>query len=842
MSVKIIDTLKPKNDGSFPIVEAVDVAVSDELRLPEALEAKANASALADAVAVIEGKANTSDVNTSVANLQGQIDQIEISASAEDIVAPEVAAARVGSDSTSYTTLKQRLDSDSEKASQFRGELSDLNYLEIKQATAIGVYNARSTTTESLTDKPAGVTGPFSLIVGKWGTGDALGTSQLLISSIGETFQRFIAPSGNIVIDWASGLDSVRRSINSASQFRGEIADLGYTAISQATSIGCYSSLTSTTEMLEDKPEGISGPFTLIINKWLADGNPNGTVQILISASGELWQRFLGVYGNVVIDWKSSTTDIKKNAKRIETLYSVNFENEEIPVTMTRGKFWDISSGEVAVLTDIVESSWSASPEIAVSAGEIYRIISIQGNSHKARIWTLCDDEMNIISMCDDIYGFVLTEQEFEVPEGATKLVITHKIESEAGQPRLGKKQSKINSAIEKVEKLSAGIFSDYPKAVAFIQEGLSISGSTTNYTNRVRTGIVATPSDTLSIYTAIGYKFRAAYYTTSEAINSSTVPSSFDHFSPWYEGSDSSVVLESGYYVRLLAGYESDADVSDVSDFTENVRVYLQRNRIDVLEEIDYPLSGLKLSLLGDSISAYAGTIPDGNEAYYRGNNSGVSSSSQMWWSVLCEDTGMTPLVINAWSGSAITQLEDSSHISKIPMSDDTRCSNLGTDNNDPDVIIIAGGVNDYTYAQSAQSEPLEWDPHTAATEGNSFTETYAAMIKKLQQNYPNAVIIALSTWFTMRGTDNGYTLTHSVGSNVYTQQDYNDKIKFVADQMHIPYVDVSVLGFNRNNFYPTYAQDSSSIPTHPNAAGQKAMGMYLASIIPSIVRGFKS
>ena len=55
-------------------------------------------------------KANTSDVNSSVANLQNQINQIEISASAEAVVAPEVAAARVAENGTTYDTLKERID------------------------------------------------------------------------------------------------------------------------------------------------------------------------------------------------------------------------------------------------------------------------------------------------------------------------------------------------------------------------------------------------------------------------------------------------------------------------------------------------------------------------------------------------------------------------------------------------------------------------------------------------------------------------------------------------------------------------------------------------------------
>lgn len=251
-------------------------------------------------------------------------------------------------------------------------------------------------------------------------------------------------------------------------------------------------------------------------------------------------------------------------------------------------------------------------------------------------------------------------------------------------------------------------------------------------------------------------------------------------------------------------------------------------------------PLEGLKLSLLGDSISAYTGTIPTGNDAYYTGSNSGVTSASQMWWSVLCEKTGMTPLVIDGWSGSAVTQLEDSSHVNKVPMSSDTRTSRLHDGTTNPDIIIIAGGVNDYTYAQSAQSEALPWDGHTTPVLGNSFTEAYACMIKKLQTNYPNALIVPLTTWFTVRGTDNGYTLTHTVGSNVYTQADYNDAIKKVSDIMHVPCIEVDNIGINKENMYPTFAVDSSTIPTHPNAEGQKLMGEHIAEILPIIARAY--
>jgi lysophospholipase L1-like esterase len=388
------------------------------------------------------------------------------------------------------------------------------------------------------------------------------------------------------------------------------------------------------------------------------------------------------------------------------------YEEKVVGYKRTNSKFWDISSGTNAVLTDISSNSFGAYSAIAVTPGEVYRIKSCQGKSHKARIWTIVDDNYNIIAMAPDNFdnGYDAVEETFTVPENGTKLVAT--------------------------------------------------------------------------IYSA---------------------------------GGQISAML-----------------------------LYKKVNRLVQLAE---PLSGKKLSLLGDSISAYAGTIPSGNEAYYTGSNSGVSSPEQMWWKILCDRTGMVPLVINGWSGSGINWQTDSAHVSKVPMSDDSRCNGLHDGTTMPDVIIIAGGVNDYTYAQSEQNEPLAWDGktvpgYTEPTEGkkvyNSFTEAYVAMIKKLQTNYPNAIIVALSTWFTMRGTDNGYTLTHTVGQNIYSQQDYNDKIRFVAEQMHIPYIDVSNIGFNRNNFYPTYAQDSSTIPTHTNAAGQKVMGEAVAEKLVALVKGF--
>lgn len=147
MPVNIIDTLKPKNGLNFPVVEAIDVFVEDYENLADAISHFATDAMIEAINIVLSGKANTSDVNTAVANLQGQINQIVISASAEAVVAPEVAAARVGDDGTEYTTLKERLDAENTALTEAVSNTSaDVTLFQsIPTATVNGKYISAST-------------------------------------------------------------------------------------------------------------------------------------------------------------------------------------------------------------------------------------------------------------------------------------------------------------------------------------------------------------------------------------------------------------------------------------------------------------------------------------------------------------------------------------------------------------------------------------------------------------------------------------------------------------------------------------------------------------------------
>ena len=114
MPVNVIGTLKPKNNGKFPVAEAVDIKVTEDLRLDEALENKADLSTVNFA---LSGKADNSDINS----LQSQINEI-ITPVTQDA---EVQNARVDTEGTAHSTLGERLASDYQETNTKIGKKLD---------------------------------------------------------------------------------------------------------------------------------------------------------------------------------------------------------------------------------------------------------------------------------------------------------------------------------------------------------------------------------------------------------------------------------------------------------------------------------------------------------------------------------------------------------------------------------------------------------------------------------------------------------------------------------------------------------------------------------------------
>lgn len=103
-------------------------------------------------------------------------------------------------------------------------------------------------------------------------------------------------------------------------------------------------------------------------------------------------------------------------------------------------------------------------------------------------------------------------------------------------------------------------------------------------------------------------------------------------------------------------------------------------------------------ISIQGDSISTFAGTITDGNATYYSTSHKFVNSIDATWWGLLINECRMRLIRNDAWSGSRISGTGDNAMCSVA------RCSNIKNINSAvdiyqygaPEIIVVMAGTND--------------------------------------------------------------------------------------------------------------------------------------------------
>lgn len=103
-------------------------------------------------------------------------------------------------------------------------------------------------------------------------------------------------------------------------------------------------------------------------------------------------------------------------------------------------------------------------------------------------------------------------------------------------------------------------------------------------------------------------------------------------------------------------------------------------------------------ISIQGDSISTFAGTITDGNATYYSASHKFVNSIDATWWGLLINECRMRLIRNDAWSGSRISGTGDNAMCSVA------RCSNMRHINSTvdtyqygaPEIIVVMAGTND--------------------------------------------------------------------------------------------------------------------------------------------------
>ena len=149
-------------------------------------------------------------------------------------------------------------------------------------------------------------------------------------------------------------------------------------------------------------------------------------------------------------------------------------------------------------------------------------------------------------------------------------------------------------------------------------------------------------------------------------------------------------------------------------------------------------------ISIMGDSISTFAGYLPKGNATYYPKNT--VQSVADTWWMQLITELDANLGVNESWSGSCVSVTSGE----RLPMVSLERIQNLDN-NGTPNVILFFGGTNDIAFF--SETTPVgSFDPTTAPvqadltkTEWETFADGYVAAILRMRYYYPEARIVSI-------------------------------------------------------------------------------------------------
>ena len=232
--------------------------------------------------------------------------------------------------------------------------------------------------------------------------------------------------------------------------------------------------------------------------------------------------------------------------------------------------------------------------------------------------------------------------------------------------------------------------------------------------------------------------------------------------------------------------------------------------------------LQGKKVSILGDSISTFTGTMPADYNIYYP-ESGDIPNAGQTWWGQLLANTGMV-LCRNASSANTDVTGNSLALDGSAPGCSIRRIVDLkGTDGSNPDVIIIYMGINDF--ARSFTSPGVQ-------TEGEVmvFTDAYELMLQKIKALYPTASIYCCT--LLERCDLNGNTGAPAVNLNGDTVADFNTQIKAIAKAYGASVIDFYNCGINYTNL-SLFTVDG----IHPTWIGAGVLGQCATQAVLSSV-----
>lgn len=178
-------------------------------------------------------------------------------------------------------------------------------------------------------------------------------------------------------------------------------------------------------------------------------------------------------------------------------------------------------------------------------------------------------------------------------------------------------------------------------------------------------------------------------------------------------------------------------------------------------------PLEDRTISIQGDSNTTFAGTITDGNAAYYSVSHKYVNTIDATWWGLLINECRMRLIRNDAWSGSRVSGTGTNA------MNNTARCAALKNVNSEvdtyqfgaPEIIVIMAGTNDVS-GNVALGE-------IGSTDVTNYIGAFTMMLRNIKTQCRNSKIVVFQLY---RGNNHDYINTG--GTHQYQYQEAMEKV----------------------------------------------------------------
>ena len=223
-----------------------------------------------------------------------------------------------------------------------------------------------------------------------------------------------------------------------------------------------------------------------------------------------------------------------------------------------------------------------------------------------------------------------------------------------------------------------------------------------------------------------------------------------------------------------------------------------------DVDERVSVnPFKDKWVSILGDSISTYAGWIPEGNATKYPFST--CDDVKKTWWWMLLTKLGAKLCVNNSWAGRAVSHgssvaSSTCNAVNKLHREPGQTYINLdgttevATQRQDPDIILIMLGINDFNGNVPAGTPALN---SNKVFYEDDFAKSYEAMIMNITGSfYMNAKIYCLNVAFACNKY--GFLVANGGGSKLF---EYRKVIEEVARAYECQVLHLDRLGIHQGN-----------------------------------------